>query len=210
MSQNKISVDQYGRKKWDVDAYEKEAKQGKRDPLTDLAAARRAAASVDDYVSHRADLLQQSVLSVQQHTLVSAERSQSGVRGKSKRFGFFCPVCDLSFRDTLALVDHINSPQHTQNARKLAGNHEGAVVDSLGFSHSSYDEVLLTIERLVKLLLQTRAKTALFQERVRKREAFEKLKAEKRRNRKKRRRLESELESELQLVMGLRSFGKKN
>ncbi|KAI4200344.1 MAG: hypothetical protein LQ350_003992 [Teloschistes chrysophthalmus] len=45
-------------------------------------------------------------------TLVPAGAS-TGKRGRSA--GFYCPDCDLTFKDNLQFVDHLNSKQHLSN-----------------------------------------------------------------------------------------------
>lgn len=196
---DKTSKDQYGRKKWNLEAYEDEARRGtKRKDVSDEA--KKAAASYDESVlQHRANLIDQSVLAVNKHTLISGENNTSAVYGKNKRFGFSCPVCDLSFRDTLALVDHINSPQHANNAQRIArqagqGGSEVATVD--GITRATPQEVSMTIERLVAAAVRERTKSSELEsihERIKKRQEFmERLSAKRRKKRQLKKRKVSE------------------
>lgn len=193
----KVSQDQYGRKTWNVDAYAEEAKRSKNGKA---APSDKALASIRDlkdqtYLQHRTNLLNDSVLAVNKHTLISSEANVNSTFGKNKRFGFFCPVCDLSFRDTLALVDHFNSSQHAKNAQTLArksGASEYEGEDIGGVKKASAEDVALTIEDLVKQLLRAKAandKLGSIQERIIKRQAFEAKKQADRRERRKKQKM---------------------
>ncbi|OBA22504.1 hypothetical protein METBIDRAFT_77882 [Metschnikowia bicuspidata var. bicuspidata NRRL YB-4993] len=215
---DKTSTDQYGRKKWDVDAYEADAKSGKKTTTTqpsDEAWARKL--QKQNFLEHRADLLDQAIDSVGKHTLIGSENATSLTYGKNKRFGFSCPTCDLSFRDTLALVDHFNSPQHLHNVRKVQGGDLGMGEElENGVKRASVDQVIATIEDLVKKLLREKAADSnghvalSFQERVRRRLEFEQQKSSRRLAKKKRARATAagEVEqTEMGKLMGFEGFG---
>lgn len=201
----KTSTDQYGRKLWNVEAYEAEAKKGRKAEVSEdaKAAAKRLGS---DRLQHRADLFLETVSLVKKRTLL-ADLS-TGYR----RFGFVCPICDLSFRDTLALVDHINLPQHAKKAQDLA-RAEGTEVEEFsgGFRHASPEEVAQTIEALVTQKLRESAASKgreSMQERVKKRAAFMEKRATKKREKRKRRKVtEAEEDSEMARTMGFGGFG---
>lgn len=209
---DKVSTDQYGRKTWNVDAYAEEAKHGKKkeSPLDESLAN-----SLRDktYLEHRAQLLDLSVLAVSQHTLISSESNTSSTFGKNKRFGFFCSICDLSFRDTLALVDHFNSPQHVKNARRVAKSagteNEGEILDT-GVKRATAEEVAQTIEELVAQLIRSKATTGAesLQARINKRQVFEAKKlAKKKEKRLRQKKKDVVADNELQRTMGFQGFG---
>lgn len=215
----KVSKDQYGRKTWNVDAYAEDAKRRKVDKhsTSDKAIAAVESLKGQTYLQHRSDLLQESVLAVKKHTLISSELNTSSTYGKNKRFGFFCPVCDLSFRDTLALVDHINSPQHTKNVQALA-HKSGTAGDQEeigGVKRASAEEVALVIEDLVKKLLQAKAAETgadSLQTRIRKRQEFEAKRLADRKLRRKRDKQKKaahpvETNDEVAAAMGFHGFG---
>lgn len=209
---DKTSKDQYGRKTWNVEAYEAEAKRQKRNEASELAKA-AALRLGQDHLQHRAELLSELIAQVKKRTLIADPESNFG----RKRFGFTCPVCDLSFRDTLALVDHINSPQHARKARelaKLSGSGEGdEIVNEI--RHATPEEVSQTIEALVAKKLRDRAASSAvdsIQERVRKRAEFMKKRATKRREKRLKKKegqngREGEENSEMARAMGFEQFG---
>ncbi|KAM9937515.1 hypothetical protein OXX80_002954 [Metschnikowia pulcherrima] len=181
----KTSTDQYGRKQWDVEAC-------------------RLLWTIES------TYLDKQLMSWENTRLWAAKKTTS-TYGRNKRFGFSCPTCDLSFRDTLALVDHLNSPQHLHNVQKLSGNDFGTGEElEGGVRRASKAQVLQTIEELVKRSLReksTQDDVLSLQERVRRRLEFEKKKAQKRRERKKKNLVSEEVETEMGKLMGFEGFG---
>lgn len=214
---DKTSTDQYGRKTWNVELYAQEAnKKTEKEPSqTSISAAETLKNGT--YDQHRADLIQNSVLVVQKYTLIGAEGDRTATYGKNKRFGFFCPICDLSFRDTLALVDHVNSPQHAKKARSLVprdGSDDKG--DIGGIKHASAAEVAEKIEELVKRLLRERVESkgaGSIHERILKRQEFEENKRRKKREKRVRKAVDNkeavggEEDDEIQKMMGFQGFG---
>lgn len=193
------STDQYGRKTWDVDEYA--AKAGKKEEQKPNVALKNSSV-----LQQRAHLIDLAVLAVGTHTLVSS--STTATHGRNKRFGFFCPLCDLSFRDTLALVDHFNSLQHARNVLKAAGGTAGGELEN-GVRRASAKEVSDMLEQLVRALVKARAASsgaASLHERVAKRQQFEQARA-KRRQAKRERKVEAEPETDIGLAMGFEGFG---
>lgn len=210
---DKTSTDQYGRKTWDVEAYERQARSGDK-AGGGLAAAAAAAQTVKNkpFLQHRAQLLHQSMDAVNKHTLLGSEVSATTVHGQNKRFGFSCPICDLSFRDTLALVDHLNSPQHARRVNALGG---GAGSDEellAGVKRASLQEVRQVIQDLIARLYKQKAgdePAASLQERVQKRVAFEQKRLELRRQRRAQKAQASSaaVDDEVHAALGFGSFG---
>lgn len=218
----KDNVDQYGRKTWDVEAYAREAKQGGKPKAAEPSNNEAMAINQDkptSYLQHRSNLLNESIGAVNKHTLINPLNTKS--YGKDKRFGFFCPVCDLSFRDNLALIDHVNSPQHIGRSQQLAkslkkdGEEEETELLEGGIRRASVEEVIATIEKLVAQLIRAKqdpGSVVSIQDRINKRKAFEQKQLEKRRlkrqNLKKRKRtpVEPEPSSDISNLMGFSGF----
>ncbi|WPK26029.1 hypothetical protein PUMCH_003374 [Australozyma saopauloensis] len=206
----KTSVDQYGRKTWNVEAYEKEAGR-KRALDADSSSSNAKLLKNKTVLEQRQNLIDLSVLAVKSHTLIGADAASTlTTYGKNKRFGFFCPVCDLSFRDTLALVDHINLPQHAKKVAKVNGANSGeGELLADGVRRATVEQVAQTIEELVKRLWQQKVSSGSvesLQERVRKREKFEadraRLRAVKRKEA-----AEKAEPTEMGKLMGIEGFG---
>lgn len=209
----KTSIDQYGRKKWNVEAYEKEA--GRKRPLDSKESKSTFKLTKNASVlEQRQSIFEHSVLAVKSHTLIGADAGSTlTTYGKNKRFGFFCPVCDLSFRDTLALVDHINLPQHAKKVAELGGSQagEGELLEQ-GVRRASKEQVTQAIDELVKRLWRQKVENGgaeSLQERVRKREKFEAEKARLRLQKKlsAKKTEEKAEQTDLGKIMGIEDFG---
>lgn len=164
---DKISTDQYGRRKWNVDLYEKEAKD-RKNQSTQPTLATTTTNQINDhsssleYIEHRNKLLNELINAVKQYSLINPQTSTSTTTfGKNKRFGFFCPICDVSFRDNLLLIDHLNSPQHVSKAKlmNLGIDNNSAEQELLenGIRRASLQEVVLTMERLIAKSINEKA-----------------------------------------------------
>lgn len=184
---DKISVDQYGRKTWNVEAYAKEAKnkQYKKNPsTTNVNTSIISSDKPSSYLAHREKLLKELLSAINQHTIINPLNTSS--YGKNKKFGFVCQICDLSFRDNLALIDHINSPLHVQRSLSLLKDHGGEESEKLdgGVRRATTDEVRVTLESLIAKLAQEKnagENSSDIKERIMKRQAFEEQQRVKRR-----------------------------
>lgn len=192
----KTSVDQYGRKTWDIDAYaaEAKAKRQKTDESNEEPGIRRG--------TDRDEMIL---------ALLAAVNDISIVEGGTMRYkiGFVCPVCQRLFRDNLALVDHFNLPQHLA---KVVGESGGGASEG-GFKRSSYEDVEKALKNLLREKNKSEAESLSFQERVMRRKTFEEGRRQKRRdkkNSKKLRKEESGPDQQLQSVMGFTGFGSSN
>lgn len=212
----KTSIDQYGRKQWNIEAYEKEAGRKKR-PLetNDSESSTLKLVKNASVLEQRQNIFEQSVLAVKSHTLIGADTGSTlTTYGKNKRFGFFCPICDLSFRDTLALVDHINLPQHGKKVAELGGGQvgEGELLEQ-GVRRATKEQVAQTLDELVKRSWRQKVDNGGvegLQERVRKREQFEAEKAKLRLQKKQAAAMKKKDEVEqtnLGKIMGIEDFG---
>ena len=187
---NKISFDQYGRKTWNVDAYAKEAKnKSYKKNNSSTPNVNKSSINSDkplSYLTHRDKLLNELLSAVNQHTIINPLNTSSF--GKNKKFGFFCLICDLSFRDNLALIDHINSPLHVQRSQSLVTKHDGEETEILDGSvrRATVDEVRLTLESLISKLTQEKNSgnnKIDIKERILRRQEFERKQQEKRKER---------------------------
>ena len=132
-----------------------------------------------EYIKQRNKLLDQLIKAVKKYNLITPELSTTTTTyGKNKRFGFFCPICDVSFRDNLLLIDHLNSPQHISKLNQVnSSKGDTAQNQELlegGIRRASLQEVVSTMERLVaksireKNSLENDQSGLSFQERVEK------------------------------------------
>lgn len=181
---DKVSVDQYGRKQWDLEAHARQAREPKPRPDEPERLDPSQA-----YVDHRDALLTELVAAVQQHTLIT-----------SGAIGFACPVCGYSFRDDMALIDHLNSPQHIE---RVQGTFDGEL--NAGVKRASADEV----RQMLLVLARGRPQRQTFEERAQRRAEVAEAKREKRRRRKRRAAESPGGDADVQAAMGFGGFGKR-
>ncbi|GMM33384.1 U4/U6-U5 snRNP complex subunit [Saccharomycopsis crataegensis] len=100
------SVNSYGRRTWNRDAYAKLAQQKKSRPV------RPDETSKKDITQRKVNIdFDANINKVQ---LVDQSASVSIHKGKSS--GFYCEICNLTFKDNLSFLNHINSPKHLENS----------------------------------------------------------------------------------------------
>lgn len=179
----KVTIDQYGRKSWNVEAYANDSKKPKKsDPL--------ALPNNDklSYLQQREKLLKDLLAAVKTYNLINPLNSLAS-HGNNKRFGFFCPLCNVSFRDNLALIEHLNTPQHVAKVSTNDGKDEELEKLDGGISRASTQQVIATINSLVATLIRNKSQQGSenisFRERVARREKFEEKKRMRRRERRK-------------------------
>lgn len=188
----RITTDEYGRRKWDVEAYAREASASKKQPEVTY--------QLDtDNVTHRQEMLAQSVAAVKKYNVINP------LDATSKRFGFCCPVCNLTFQDNLKLVDHFNSPQHHAKVGTTGGDASLGEIEP-GTHHASLGQVMAVLEKLIASLVNARDPHYLSRL-----EASRAMLRSKKRERRKRKRLEmpEHEDPEFEKVLGFSSFGSK-
>lgn len=208
-----VQRDQYGRRTWDVEAYAREThKRRKVDdeiPNTSHVLSDNSSTSL---LSHRRKLIASLLKAVKTFNIIDPNSGNS-LYGKDKRFGFFCPVCNLSFRDNLSLIDHFNSPQHTSKASNSTSEGGDGEYFEAGVKKATVEQVKSMIESLVMKLIRERTSEQTkipFAERVQKRHEFEERMREKRREKKrtvKKEHSDTEHDKELIETMGFSGFG---
>lgn len=219
LKNEKVTTDQYGRRKWNVEVYEKEAKSKTKDNGEREEILQKYGLKGDEpssYLSHRNELIDELILSVNKFTVINPANNKT--YGKDKRFGFFCQICDLSFQDNLALIDHFNKPSHIEKAKfalDAKANADAEMLDDI-VRRASVEEVQLTLMTLIKKHSNEGKKAGLgIRDRIKLREAMEQWIAEKRRERKRKLRMKKSeqkveaagLDDQVGSIMGFASFG---
>lgn len=183
----KSDKDQYGRKTWDVEEFAERAKnKGKYAEVEDIQVKESINANKSSsHMLHREKLIKSLVDAISKYTLINPNNTSS--RGKNKRFGFTCPVCLLTFRDNMALVDHFNSPQHIQKVTNDTLKDEGGEDDDEreplegGVRHASVEEVESMLNTLLERRNNSKEAKKTMQQKIEARIQFERKVKEKRR-----------------------------
>lgn len=205
----KVSVDQYGRKQWNEQAYAAEAKRRKKNPQDKPSNEHLInPEKSSSYLNHRQDVYTQVTNSVKKFTIVNP----LGNYGKQKTFGFLCPICDLSYRDNLGLIDHLNSPQHLKRVKDTAKSDTNDTQPEIdGVKRATVDDVRATIEQLVQKDLAAEQPGLSISERIERRKQFEQQQLEKRRQKRRQRKKTVQLDDDTEVLklMGFKNFGDK-
>lgn len=112
----------FGRRTWNREDYVGASTASDGPSFTDdeLAQLKRK------YTDYHALMQTASTAGVNHRTLVSAASVSSHKRGK--QFGFYCELCDLTFKDTLQYIDHLNHRSHAVRFEQVFG--EPLVLDA--------------------------------------------------------------------------------
>ncbi|EGV63131.1 U4/U6.U5 snRNP associated protein [Yamadazyma tenuis] len=212
---SKVSKDQYGRKTWDVDAYSKKTRANNQPQTTTSVHDQINSDRSSSHLLHREKLLKSSINAINTHTIITPT-SQTATRGKHKRFGFVCPICDFSFRDNMALIDHFNSPQHIQKAtsKNLTTSdpgHEQELIDG-GVRHATLAEVESTLKSLSEKFNQSGLTKSSMQQKIEARKQFEQKLQDRKRAKRHKRAMKNKAsdseDDEMGQIMGFSSFKK--
>ncbi|SCV04337.1 LANO_0G09582g1_1 [Lachancea nothofagi CBS 11611] len=103
------SSSKFGRRTWDREEYaqfEKDSR-GKQDSIFGSLSDEQLQKLKSKYTNHSL-LVKDITKNSNQRVLTNALTSYK----KGKQFGFYCELCDLTFKDTLQFVDHLNHKIH--------------------------------------------------------------------------------------------------
>lgn len=181
----------FGRRTWDREEYAKQAQLRREQQQNKTIEAVEGHKSISrDALNFNTDLNKRQVIA---SNVVST-------RGKS--FGFYCEVCDLTFKDNLKYVDHLNSKPHLIRSGEL--NKEVDV---------SLDEVKQRYEMLVKKVdeMMNESEKYDIKKRIAKRQTFEEelkqKKLAKKNSKKKQETVDDSQDDEMTKLMGFGGFG---
>lgn len=147
----------------------------------------------------RSQLLALTVGLVKRYTLINP------VDATTKRFGFRCPVCNVTYQDNLKLLDHFNSYQHqTKAGTTTTTSNEGEIEP--GVPRASFATVVSTMEKLIAQRVDSR--DPKYEERERQRRQV--INDQRKQRRKlKRAHCETEASPDVAAALGFGTFGKR-
>lgn len=101
----------FGRRTWDREEYAEKARSGYDDQSlkTTLTPTELQALKVK-YINYD-QLIKGSLKDLNKRKLTTNADSLSSFK-RGKKFGFYCDVCNLTFKDTLQYIDHLNHKLH--------------------------------------------------------------------------------------------------
>ncbi|AOA61460.1 U4/U6.U5 snRNP component [Komagataella phaffii CBS 7435] len=106
------TLNQYGRRSWNKEEYAKAALDRKR-KLKEAKLNPPKDRDIDDYIKERKEILLKAD-TLNRISLISADQATVSKRGKNA--GFYCEYCNLTYKDNLQFIDHLNSKPHLVKA----------------------------------------------------------------------------------------------
>lgn len=100
----------FGRRTWDKEEYAEKAREGHiahEGSLKSSLSAAQLQALKAKYTNYHA-LMQNSMKNLNKKVLASGLSSYKS----GKQFGFYCELCNLTFKDSLQYIDHLNHKTH--------------------------------------------------------------------------------------------------
>lgn len=138
-------------------------------------------------------LMKDSIKGLNQRTLI-ANVSQYK---KGKQFGFYCDICNLTFKDTLQFIDHLNSKPHEFKFETVF--HEDFILNRRDNDDIPLEEFINTYLTEIKQFVKSNDRTVKksSSQRSRSKKTKEKLEVSK----------PQPVDSEMNKMMGFASFG---
>ncbi|CAI4057521.1 U4/U6-U5 snRNP complex subunit SNU23 SKDI_04G1480 [Saccharomyces kudriavzevii IFO 1802] len=101
----------FGRRTWDREEYAEKARSGYDDQsLKTTLTPTELQALKSKYINYD-QLIKGSLKDLNKRKLTTNADSLSSFK-RGKKFGFYCDVCNLTFKDTLQYIDHLNHKLH--------------------------------------------------------------------------------------------------
>lgn len=145
----------FGRRTWDREEY---AQLAQEEPLSHEEALRSSLSDAklqqlkDKYTDHNG-LIRQSLQNLNKKVLATGVSSYK----RGKQFGFYCELCDLTYKDTAQYIDHLNHKTHQLKFESIFG--EDLVVDKRDNDDLSLDEFSKEYKTLVSRFVKQHAST---------------------------------------------------
>lgn len=136
----------FGRRTWDREEHAELAKQGQKpyeESLRSSLTDDQLQLLKTQYTDHRA-LMESSLKGLNRKVLATGVSSFK----KGKQFGFYCELCNLTFKDNLQYIDHLNHKSH--QIRFEAIFDEPLVIDSRDNDYITAQELQEEYDTLVK------------------------------------------------------------
>ncbi|ANZ74608.1 BA75_01149T0 [Komagataella pastoris] len=192
------TLNQYGRRSWNKEQYARAALERKRQ-LQEAKSNPPKDRDIDDYIKERKEILLKAD-TLNKISLISSGQATVSKRGKNA--GFYCDYCNLTYKDNLQFIDHLNSKPHLVKA-------------GFGTNTSSSKEITLEmikqrIERLnvkrIENMFESEGAQLNVREIIAKRKAFEE---EEGKRKKERRRMKRQKKvQEVEHILGFKSTKK--
>lgn len=109
-------MSKFGRRTWDRDEYDNASKKSHLEGLREKLNDNQIQQLKERYTDYDG-LLKKSMTGLNKRVLVADVSSYK----RGHRFGFYCDLCDLTFKDTLQYIDHLNHKTHELKFEEFFG-----------------------------------------------------------------------------------------
>ncbi|GAV51769.1 hypothetical protein ZYGR_0AF02400 [Zygosaccharomyces rouxii] len=143
----------FGRRTWDREEY---AQLAQEEPLSHEEALKSSLSDAklqqlkDKYTDHNR-LIRQSLQNLNKKVLATGISSYK----RGKQFGFYCELCDLTYKDTAQYIDHLNHKTHQLKFESIFG--EDLVADKRDNDDISPEEFNKEYKTLVSRFVKQHA-----------------------------------------------------
>lgn len=192
----------FGRRTWDRDEYAELAQESRshKPSLLDTLTPQQLAQLKLKYTDHH-ELIESSSRDPNKRMLTAAISSYK----KGKQFGFYCDLCDLTFKDTLQYIDHLNHKSHQIKFEQLF--EEPLIYDTRDNDEVSLEEFEQVYSDLIDGFVKTNT-TLDIEEKLRLKETRKKrIQDAKIRSENKKEKLTQPADDSISGIMGFASFG---
>ncbi|EJS44359.1 snu23p [Saccharomyces arboricola H-6] len=101
----------FGRRTWDREEYAEKARSGYDDQSLKATLTPNELQALKFKYTDYDQLIKASLKDLNKRRLTTNNDSSSSSK-RGKKFGFYCDICNLTFKDTLQYIDHLNHKLH--------------------------------------------------------------------------------------------------
>ncbi|CAI4321365.1 ADM_collapsed_G0008270.mRNA.1.CDS.1 [Saccharomyces cerevisiae] len=139
----------FGRRTWDREEYAEQARSGYDDRSLKATLTPIELQALKSKYTNYDHLIKGSLKDLNKRKLTANTESLSSFK-RGKKFGFYCDICNLTFKDTLQYIDHLNHKVHAIKFENLFD--EPLIIDIRDNDDVPQEEFELCYHNLIKIL----------------------------------------------------------
>lgn len=141
----------FGRRTWNREEYAEQARSGYDDQSLKATLTSTELQALKSKYTNYDRLIKGSLKDLNKRKLAANTDTSSSFK-RGKKFGFYCDICNLTFKDTLQYVDHLNHKVHAIKFENLFD--EPLVIDIRDNDDVPQEEFELCYHNLVKEFIE--------------------------------------------------------
>ncbi|CAI4314947.1 AAC_HP2_G0007660.mRNA.1.CDS.1 [Saccharomyces cerevisiae] len=144
----------FGRRTWDREEYAEQARSGYDDRSLKATLTPIELQALKSKYTNYDHLIKGSLKDLNKRKLTANTESLSSFK-RGKKFGFYCDICNLTFKDTLQYIDHLNHKVHAIKFENLFD--EPLIIDIRDNDDVPQEEFELCYHNLIKDFVEVRS-----------------------------------------------------